>query len=270
MRRKTPQFDDLKARDERSQGDERNYFRVETKCLGCGRRARIKMSRQRRKFRCRNCDTVMHIGQDGDWHVGPPPQASDPSAWIPASNKRYWSIRTLTTAYPFLQHRVFLTSVTAAVLLTAGVLVARSLLGPTLPETMRGRTVFLCDAVVDGQRDKFQQCVRSGTTDQALTVYDGLRDLLSRSAPGSKPQFLLETRYEKAKLRSGCVVATFYPARQDPATGPGRSAQAVFDRPVLAQGLRRPVAARRRSDVAKLAHGQGGVIECGRDSTSGR
>ncbi len=207
-------FEALKDRAQRSRADELEYFKVDANCLGCGVKTRVKVSRLGQKLRCKRCQTVMHMGANGNWQLGPPPESLstlEPN-WIRAPERSYWRLGDLANTFPLLRNRVFLASAAAAIVLVVALMLARRTNKVTLPSTMLGRSVFLCDAMLLDDRSAFQRCVAYGEARQGLQVYDEVQSRLAREAAPAKPDVRLKVLYENDEEGVGCVVADFYPA----------------------------------------------------------
>lgn len=206
---KVHKFEDLKDRAQRSQGDEHEYFKVDAVCLGCGVKSRVKISRLGQKLRCKNCRTVMHMAAGGGWRLGPPPEESK-GGWILSPEKRYWGLNDLARYLPFLRSKVFLVAIAAAAVLAVGVAVANRTGGVQLPPALLGRAVFLCDALLEGNRSDFRPCVPFTTRGNALRVYDEVQARLARSKTGRKAEYTLDVVYEHDERGAAAIVVEFF------------------------------------------------------------
>jgi hypothetical protein len=178
--------------------------------LGCGVKTRVKTSRLGQKLRCRNCQTIMHLGEDGVWRLGlPPEKAEDDSMWFRAPQGAYWHMRDLTRSVPLLRHRVVLVALAAALIFAIGVAVATWPDRVTSPSTLMGRAIFLCDALLAENAAAFQACVDSTPDADGLQLYDKVRTRLARTFAAAKPEVRLRILYENADQGTGCVIADF-------------------------------------------------------------
>lgn len=227
-RRKARSFADLKERGERTRGDEVNYFKVDTNCLGCGARARVKVDKLHGKLRCRKCGTVMHMAQNGTWKLGPPPtliddsrQAGKGGEYRPPSR-----LEKLLEKYPALKRPATIWSaiaVLAAILVLWG---ANSYYGGAvdLPPNVHGRAGLICEALLDNDTDLFEQLMAATGRSQAKQWFAAIRKRIERVKADGPPKFVVRVLYEREKDGTACVIAKFTapPNPSDAVPGSGR------------------------------------------------
>jgi len=213
----------LKPREQRTRKDELRYFTVAVVCRGCGIKARIKVDKLHRTLQCRQCGMVMHLDHNGTWLPGPPPKTEEHSEADGGARGIVvrWSGRLLRRV-PVLKSRNLLIGL--ALVLVAGISYwaynryAESQID--IPHTMQGRSVVICQMVIDGEPSHLHRVVDPATKRESREWFDKVEDRVSRAIVSSdmKPFFRCTVLFDN-RNGLGCVIARFKVRSRNDATG---------------------------------------------------